>query len=207
MAEASSLNCPACGGPVEMENRFVRMIVCGYCGNTLAVEDTGLDPTGKSAKLAETPTRFRVGATGSLRGSPYRILGRVRYQDDDCHWDEWYLEFNDGSIAWLEEEEGQYTLSHAQPLTSEVPSYDQARVGSTIAVNGQPFFVTERCTARVAGAEGQLYFRAFPGRTVRFVDGNIGGRTAAIEYGEDEIEFFVGEPLRRSEITVDGEAL
>ena len=189
-----------------MENRFVKMVVCGFCGNTLAVGENGLDPTGKTAKLAQTPTRFSVGATGSLRGMHYRVLGRVRYADDESFWDEWYLELSDGSIAWLEEEEGQYTLSHAQPLTSAVPSYEEARVGSTINVSGQAFFVTERCTARIAGAEGQLFFRATPGRTVRFVDGNVGGRTAAIEYGEDEIELVLGEPLRRSDITVDGEA-
>ena len=78
-------------------------------------------------------------------------------------------------------------------------------VGSTIRVNGQAFFVTERCSARVAGAEGQLYYRVNPGQPVQFVDGNLGGRVAAIEYGKEEIEYTVGEPIGRQEITVDGE--
>jgi hypothetical protein len=206
LQQASALNCPSCGGPVSLENRFVKMVICGYCGNTLAVDQGRLDPTGHTAKLADLPSRFRVGASGRLRGRPFHVLGRVRYQDEDCTWDEWSIAFKDGSVAWLEEEEGQLTLSSSQPLTSEVPEFAAARVGSTVQVNGQPFFITERCTATVAGAEGQLTYRVAPGRQVRFLDGNMGGRTAAIEYGEDEIEFTIGDPLRHADIVLDGEA-
>jgi len=204
MTHVSALNCPSCGGPVELASRFVRTVVCAYCGSTLAVEDDRLDPTGKTAKLAQTPTRFFLGARCTLRGRHCQILGRVRFADDESCWDEWYLQFDDGGAAWLEEEEGEYILSHKQALTGAVPGFDQVRVGQTLSINGQPFFVTERCRARIAGAEGQLFYRAVPGRPVLFVDGNLGGRVASIEYGEDEIELTVGEPIGRSEITVEG---
>ncbi|MCS6859238.1 MAG: DUF4178 domain-containing protein [Abditibacteriales bacterium] len=204
MLQATALNCPSCGGPVELANRFVKMVVCSYCGNTLAVRNDRLDPTGKTAALVDYPTRFRVGATGKLRGKPFRILGRVRFENDDGYWDEWYLEFSDGSVAWLEEEEGAYTLSRPEPLYSEVPDFDAVRVGSRLNINSQPFFVTERCRARVAGAEGQLFFRVRVGQTVKFVDGNIGGRLAALEYGDDEIEYGVAEVIEREEVEVDG---
>ena len=59
--------------------------------------------------------------------------------------------------------------------------------------------------AKVAGAEGQLFYRVSPGQPVLFVDGNLGGKVAAIEYGNDEIEYTVGEPIGRADITVDGE--
>jgi ribosomal protein S27AE len=202
---ADALNCPACGAPVTLAHRFVKMVVCGHCGSTLAVQNDRLDPTGKSAALADLPTRFRVGQEGAVRGRPFRVLGRVRFTTDDGPWDEWYLAFADGEIAWLEEEEGGYTLARPQPLRSPVPPFDQVRVGNSFPVNDQSFFVTERCRAQVAGAEGQLFFRARPGQPVQFVDGNLGGRTAAIEYGEDAIEYTVGEPLRRDEVTLVGE--
>ncbi len=205
MPEATALACPACAGRVELANRFVKMVVCPYCGQTLSVEDNRLDPTGKTAALMETPTRFSVGQTGNLRGQVFRILGRVRYEDDDGYWDEWFLEFGDGAVGWLEEEEGEYTLSRRQALTSAVPPFDQVRVGTSIQVNGQPFFVTERCRARVAGAEGQLSFRARPGQPVQFVDGNVAGKLAAIEYGDEEVEFGVGEVVGRGDVRIDGE--
>jgi hypothetical protein len=205
MVEAHTLNCPSCGGRVELANRFVKMVVCPYCGNALAVSNDRLDPTGKTAALADTPTRFAVGQRGRLREQPFQILGRVRYEDEESYWDEWYLQFADGSIAWLEEEEGACTLSRAEPLTGPVPPFDEVRVGTTLAVNGRSFFVTERCRARVAGAEGQLYFRARPGRAVRFVDGNVGGRLAFLEYGEDEIAHGIGDPVPADAIVLEGE--
>jgi ribosomal protein S27AE len=204
-ARAEALNCPACGAPVALAHRFVKMVVCGHCGSTLAVHDDRLDPTGKTAALAELPTCFRVGARGAIRGRPFQILGRVRLTTEDGPWDEWYLAFDDGAVAWLEEEEGGYTLAYPEALRTQVPPFDAARLGMTFDVNGQRFFVTERCRARVAGAEGQIFFRVVPGREVQFLDGNLGGRTAAIEYGEDAIEYTVGEPLRRDDVTLDGE--
>lgn len=187
---------------MKLANRFVKMAVCDFCGSTLAVENNRLDPTGKTAALTDYPTRFAVGRTGRLRGKPFRVLGRVRYEDEDGYWDEWYLELEGGQIAWLEEEEGEIILSRKQALQSAVPDFEQVRVGNTLTVNGQPFFVTERCRARVAGAEGQLFFRARVGQPVWFVDGNICGRLAAIEYGDDEIEYGTGEVIAPEEIAL-----
>jgi hypothetical protein len=204
-ARAEALNCPACGAPVALAHRFVKMVVCAHCESTLAVHDDRLDPSGKSAALAEMPTRFRVGQQGAVRGRTFRILGRVRFATEDGPWDEWYVAFDDGAVAWLEEEEGGYTLAYPEPLRTPVPPFEEARLGSTFDVNGQRFFVTERALAQVAGAEGQLLFRAVPGQSVRFLDGNLGGRTAAIEYGEDAIEYTIGEPLRRDDVTLAGE--
>src|SRR5688572_26054085 len=104
MSEATTLSCPSCGGRVQLSHRFVKMVVCGYCGSTLAVENDRLDPTGRTAALVDYPTRFAVGKSGRLRGRPFQVLGRVRFEDEDGYWDEWYLQFEDGTVAWLEEE-------------------------------------------------------------------------------------------------------
>jgi hypothetical protein len=203
MPQAKSLNCPSCGGKLDVANWFVRMVVCHYCGSTVAIENERLELLGKGAALVQSPTQFAVGRAGRLRGQPFRILGRVRYEADDGYWDEWYLELGDGSTALLEEEEGEYTLSQKRSLTSAVPPFEQMYVGTTLSISGQSFFVTERCSARVAGAEGQLPYRVRPGQAVRFVDGNIGGQVAALEYADDAIEYSVGSPLGRDEIDVE----
>lgn len=203
MADATSLKCPSCGAPLPIEHRFVRMVACQYCQTVSEVTDTGLDPTGKMAKLAPLPTRFRVGQAGKLRGRSFQVLGRVRYSYDDGVWDEWYLAFDDGDAGWLEEEDGEYTLSKGEKLRTPVPAFEEIRVGSRIDVNGYPFFVTERCRARVAGAEGQLFYRAAPGKPVSFVEGNVGGKVAYLEYSADEIEFGIGEPLPRQDVVLE----
>jgi hypothetical protein len=203
MPDATSLQCPSCAAPLPVEHRFVRMVACRYCDTVSEITDTGLDPTGKSAKLAPLPTRFAVGQSGRLRGKPFQVLGRVRYSYDEGVWDEWYLALEDGNAAWLEEEEGQYTLAAMEALRTPAPPFEQAVVGSQFSVNGHSFFVTERCRARIAGAEGQLFFRAVPGRPINFLEGNIGGRIAFLEYTEDAIEFGIGEPVAREDVVLE----
>lgn len=204
MADVQALKCPSCGAPLPVSNRFVRMVACHYCNSTCEITDQGLSIAGQTAKLIPLPTRFAVGQSGTVRGRPFRIVGRVRYAHEDGQWDEWFLEMADGSPAWLEEDEGEITLSRVERLRDAVPPFDQVRVGSQLSVNGHSFFVTERCRARIAGAEGQLYFRAVPDRPVQFVDGNLGGRVGFLEFTEDSIEFGIGEPLERHEIKLDG---
>ena len=41
-----------------------------------------------------------------------------------------------------------------------------------------------------------------PGRPINFLEGNVGGRIAFLEYTEDAIEFGVGEPLAREDVVV-----
>jgi hypothetical protein len=205
MADATSLKCPSCGGPLPIEHRFVRMVACKYCDTVSEITDEGLDPTGKTAKLAPLPTRFRVGQRGAWRGRPFTVLGRVRYGYEEGVWDEWYFAFDDGDAGWLEEEDGEYTLSRSEKLRTPAPAFDQVRVGTSFDVNGYPFFVTERCRASIAGAEGQLFYKVIPGRPVAFLDGNVGGKSAYLEYTEDAIEFGVGDPIPRGEITLEGE--
>lgn len=201
MAEARTYNCPSCGGPLPIEHRFVRMVACRYCGMTSEVQRDSLAPAGFAAKLVNLPTRFRVGQIGKIRTMGFKVLGRVRYAYDESVWDEWYLAFDDGSAGWLEEEEGEYTLSRAEALLSPPPTFDEARLGTRFVLNDHHFTVVERCRARVAGAEGQLFFRAVPNLAVNFVDGNIGGRTAYLEYGADgSVEFGVGDPLPMEDV-------
>ncbi|MCC6443820.1 MAG: DUF4178 domain-containing protein [Armatimonadetes bacterium] len=222
MLKATSLICPSCKGPVGVSNSFVKMVVCDNCRNALAVRNVSgpapaarpvapgtalsqsflLDPTGKTAALALYPTRFGIGIGGFLKERAFTVLGRVRFEGEDGYWDEWYLEFGDGSIGWLEEEEGELMLSRRERLTAPVPDFEAVRVGMTFTVNGQPFFVTERSRTRVAGAEGQLYYRAQIGQEARFLDGNIAGRVAFLEYTEDGIEFSVGDVVEREGIRI-----
>ena len=147
--------------------------------------------------------RFKIGQLGEIGDHWFRVVARVRYENEDGWWDEWCLELHDGSLGWLEEEEGQTILMRKQRLTTPVPPFDQVRVGITLPVNGLPFFVVERCRARVAEVEGDLPFALEAGQRMLFVDGNLAGRPAVIEYGEDAIEYGVGDVIERGDVMPD----
>lgn len=143
---------------------------------------------------------FNIGQIGELKNQWFRVAGRLRYADSDGFWDEWCLEFNDGSFGWLEREDGETVLMRKQRLLSPLPPREQLAIGMTLQINDQPFFIVEFCPARITGFEGQLPFPVTVGQARYFVDGNMSGRPAVIEYGEGEIEFGLGEIIQRDEL-------
>lgn len=198
-----SLQCPNCGGPLPLSCRFVRVVTCSYCSTLNEVTSDGVQMAGTSARLTPLPTRFFVGAMGELAGERFQVLGRVRYSYDEGTWDEWYLLLSNGEPAWLEEDEGELTLSRMEPLDEVVPAFDQIRVGQQLTVQGVSFRVTERCRATVLGCEGQLFGLTRPRTPVNFIEGSGGGRIAFLEYTPDGVEFGTGRVVPRSEISVE----
>ncbi|HEX9118170.1 MAG TPA: DUF4178 domain-containing protein [Anaerolineae bacterium] len=196
------VSCPTCGAPLTIENAFTKFIVCQYCGQSLAVLDTGVDPTGKVAKLAEYPSRLSVGAHGSLKGQGFRVLGRVRYSSVDGFWDDWYIQMDDGKMGWITEDEGDLTFVSKTTLTVPVPPFDQVRVGGFLSFGSDRLFVSEKGQSRVLGSEGQLPYAAAPDRPVAYINGNAGGKAIQLMLDGDAIRLNTGVPLEFRDVTV-----
>ena len=198
-------SCPACGAPLNISNRFVKMVTCEFCGQVMLLKDTGLDLTGRVAKLVELPSKLYIDATGSLWGKNFQVLGRLRYQYDSGMWDEWFLTFDDDQPGWLVEDEGTFVLYNKARLTSSIPPFAQVRVGSTIQVGNRQVFITQKGEANIVGGEGQLAFNILPGDEVRYLDGNSGQEQVCIEYTSNEIELLVGRAVPHADLIVEEE--
>lgn len=198
-------SCPACGAPLTLQNRFVKIVTCDFCHQVSLVKDNGLDPTGKTAKLTELPSRLYLDATGAIGGMRFRVLGRLRYQYAAGFWDEWFL-LNDGNRpAWLVEDEGTYTLFYREPITVPPPPFATIQVGGALRVNQYNVFVVEKRAATISGSEGQLGFLMLPGEKVNYVDGAANGQALCLEYAENEIELLVGQTYSYDDLQVDDE--
>jgi len=88
MTEGASLNCPSCGATLAVQDRFTKVVICEYCGQTSVLKNRSLDPTGKKVSLADVQSEFSIGREGTLRGSNFKVLGRLRYDYEDGYWDE-----------------------------------------------------------------------------------------------------------------------
>lgn len=196
------ITCPSCGAPLEITSAFTTLMVCNYCGASLYVGDSGVDLTGKVAKLAEYPSRLSVGARGRVKGRGFQVLGRVRYQYADGFWDEWFLQFDDQQVGWIEEDEGDLTLIFKSKLTSPIPPFDQVRVGSFLPLGGDRMFVSEKGQGRVLGAEGQVSQTPPPGRPIQYIDGNASSKAFRLVIDESGITLHTGEPLEFDELVM-----
>ncbi|HOT46666.1 MAG TPA: DUF4178 domain-containing protein [Spirochaetota bacterium] len=195
----AAAQCASCGAPVEIKNRFSKVLVCSYCGTHLKVTGDGFDAAGRHPKLAEFPSIFQVGSRGTILGKPFTALGRMRYNYPGGHFDEWFLEY-DGGTAWFTEDEGTYSLFTEVEEAVEFPDITTVRAGQNVMVGDKKVMVKEKGTAEVAGAEGELSFYVEPGTKVVYMDGVSEGKKIAIEATEDEIELFTGRPLLARDI-------
>jgi hypothetical protein len=202
MTIARSLSCPNCGGPIEVQSAFTTIVVCPYCGSSLHIHDTGIDITGKTAKLAQYPSRLAIGANGTLTGRPFRALGRVRFQYEDGFWDEWFLQFDDGQVGWVEEDEGELTLTFKRKLTFPLPPFDQIRVGGFLPIGQEQMFVSEKGSAQTIGAEGEVSMASPPGRSIQYIDGNASNKAIRLVIDQGGITLHQGQPLEFNDLQV-----
>ncbi|MDQ7823969.1 MAG: DUF4178 domain-containing protein [Candidatus Eremiobacteraeota bacterium] len=200
--EARHLNCPSCGAPITVETAYAKTVVCPYCDSTNLIEDKGLSPAGKMAKISRAPSIFSVGRSGAIEGKRFRILGRLRYDYEDGFWDEWYLKYEDGKAGWISEEEGECTLFFKEAVTGEI-DLGSIRVGQKVMVNGRQVFITEIQDATLAGGEGELNYRAVPGTAVTHYEGNASGTLISIEVWPRELEVHAGHPVSYESIHMD----
>lgn len=201
----ANLSCTSCGAALEIANQFVRTVTCRYCGASYLVSGSDkLDPTGKSASLADYPSKLYPGVRGKLRGRGFKVLGRVRYAYPSGFWEEWQIAWDDDAPPdWLEEDEGYWTLFKRERVRGTLPAFEEIRVGGSYTVNNRQLFVTEKRTARLAGSEGQFSAVLPLQGNFGYVQGSVGDNAASVIFWEDEIEVEIGEDLEHGELVFD----
>ncbi|MFC1743683.1 DUF4178 domain-containing protein [Candidatus Riflebacteria bacterium] len=190
--ENPEVNCTACGASFTLANRFVKLVICEYCGTTSSVGADGLDPKGKTSKLPDFPSLFFLGAKGTVMSKRFLAQGRLRFDYNSGFWDEWYLVFEDGDAGWMHEDEGEYTLFIKEEPKGNIPAFENITVGMKYDINRYDVFIVEKRTCVIVGGEGQLEKLTMPGETIPFVDGNCKGKIISIEYLQDGPEICFG---------------
>ncbi len=200
----ASYNCSSCGAPIEIKNRFSKVLVCPYCGTHHKVRVDGLDPAGKHPKLAEFPSLFHVGCRGTILGKPFTAMGRLRYKYSGGFFDEWFIDY-DGEPGWFAEDEGTYTLFTELIEAMEVPENIQSlKAGQNIMIGDRRVMIKEKGHATIEGGEGELFHYMEPGSPVTYIDGIWEGKKTSVEFTEDELELFIGRVLLKRDIVVEG---
>ncbi len=195
-------SCNSCGAPVEIVNRFSKVLVCNYCGCHLKIEGNTLGLAGEFPKLAEYPSIFSVGATGKILDKPMRVLGRMRYKYDGGHYDEWFIEL-DGENAWLTEDEGTYALFSNMEEMVDVSELESLRAGQNFLLGDERVMIKEKGIAVIDGGEGELFFYIEPGTEVTYIDAIAQGKKISVEYTDEEVELFSGRALLKRDIVID----
>lgn len=130
--------------------------VCPYCQSTVVREGDKLARLGKMAELFDDHSPLRLMASGRFENIGFTLIGRLQYRYAEGTWSEWIALQDDGTTAWLSEDNGAYVYSRPSSLKRDTPSPEQFRLGGQTAVNGEPYTVTSNQSVSLAAAQGEL---------------------------------------------------
>ena len=176
--------CPGCGAPVEFRSAQSTHAVCGYCQSTVVRHGDTLARLGKMAELFNDFSPLQLQASGVYQGRHFTLVGRLQYKYAQGTWTEWYAVLDDGSTAFLSEDNGAYVFSLPATLQREVPPAENFRVGASTAINAKSFSVASNQQVALLSAQGELPHLPALGVPFAMVElRSADGEVLSIDYG------------------------
>lgn len=196
-------SCPSCGSPITFPHGAVRAVVCGACGSTVVRDDLGVHDIGRRSPILRELSPIQVGARGEHGGVAFAVIGGVRKGRARVRWNEWYLQFADGSTGWLGEGNGQFFLfSHAVKV-SDGPGLSALQPGVEVQLGGQAWVVGEAGEAAVIGADGALPM--IPRGRLAYADLKArDGRFGTYDLSESPPLLWVGRVVELPDLRMEG---
>ncbi len=185
---AQQIHCPSCGAPAPFRGTAVSL-VCEYCNTTIVRTDVDIRLVGKVSAIVDNGSPILLGSRGRWNKVPFEIVGRLQVTYSRGTWNEWYVEFADGTVGWLADAQGQYSLLRPRDrstVAGRVPTFHAIGINAIIPVAGVQGVVVDKRAAAYKGAEGVLPFPAEPGILFYGVDlRGFSGEFISLDYGHD----------------------
>jgi Domain of unknown function (DUF4178) len=153
------------------------------------------------------PTPIRIGMTGNLAGTQYRVVGRVVLGEEEeggtYYWNEFNLESDAGETATLVYEEtergGEWRLFHLFEPSCPMTAADAAtkRVGDPLNLEGMQLFVRLVSQSRVYHIEGKAPEGVDLGDVAHYFNAVSGNNMIVVSWTGEEVEFYKGLDLSR----------
>lgn len=181
-------HCPQCGAPAPFRGTTVSL-VCEFCGSTIVRTGVDIQLIGRVSALIDTGSPILLGGQGRWQGQTFQVVGRLQVVYERGRWNEWYIEFSDGSDGWLTDAQGQYSIVRGKNpaiVSGRVPVFHAIATGVVLTIDQTAAVVVDRRGAMYRGAEGALPFAAQPGQTFYGVDlRGFNGEFISLDYGSD----------------------
>lgn len=205
MTAVKQSQCPSCGAPLTFENAHSLYAVCKYCRTMSVQSDDALKEVGKTAALIEDGSPLQLGASGTLEGKTFTIIGRIQYNFGLGFWNEWYINMAEdaGGPAWLGEANGIYfyTRLKKDARLSDALEFDKLYAGGIVSIDGKEFYVKDIQTSKVVSGEGELPFPFESEYEAPVVDlVRQDGTFATLDFSEEKPLVFIGKAVKYKDL-------
>jgi hypothetical protein len=157
------------------------------------------------------PTPIRIGMTGNLAGTQYRVMGRVVLGEEEeggtYYWNEFNLESDGGGVATLVYEQtergGEWRLFQMFEPACPMTAADAAtkRAGDPLDLEGMHMFVRLVSQSRVYHIEGKALEGVEVGDVAQYFNAVTGNNMIVVSWTGEEVEFYKGLDLSRTTVS------
>ena len=168
-------------------------------------KDLTVENLGQVAVLQEDPSPLLIGSSGRFEGRAFTLIGRVQMVWERGRWNEWHMYFDGADAGWLAEAQGQYMVSfYRANAEQELPAVESLAPGMSVLIAGIRYEVFDIKPCTLGATEGEIPFRAIPGRTSVCVDLAQGAQFASLDYGPDETRVYLGRHVEFDALKLSG---
>ena len=181
---AFSAACPSCGAQVSFRSSASVMAICEYCQTTVLRDENTIRDQGKMSAILEDYSPLQIGSSGFLDGLGFSLIGRIQLQYTDGFWNEWYLQFDDGTNGWLSDASGLYVLTRQTGTLPDAPQFAALSINQIVAYKSASYRVTDHRTATCTGGQGELPFVVGKGWQASVADLRVQARFMTLDYSD-----------------------
>ncbi len=194
-------NCPNCGAPIQFRFASAVQTVCEFCKSILVRRDVDLEKVGEVADLPRDASPLQIGSEGVYEKRTFVVVGRIVYQYEQGHWNEWHIVMQDGASGWLSDAQLDYAVSFLVPNHPPFPEAKAIELNQQFALDGNNYTVSSRTLASYRGVQGELPFEYWDKQTMLFADlRSHDARFGTIDYSEAPPLFFLGRSVSFDEL-------
>jgi hypothetical protein len=188
------LGCPSCGSHVAYVPGITTHLVCPSCR-------AQVDTTAKTAqvlvagnRMAAVRTTLELGATATIGGKQYQLIGLMKRRDGEDAWTEYLLHNARAGFLWLIESADGWARAMVQ---DQWPRWNR---GDSAIVGNRTFRKLYDYTCRVTFAAGAFNWRVGVGDSTRIVEFENGPAKLAAEMTPEEMTWSMSMPVSPDQI-------
>ncbi len=169
-----------------------------------------LSRLGKMAELFDDHSPLQLQASGSWKNKAFTLVGRLQYKYAEGTWTEWHAVLDDGSSAYLSEDNGAYVFATPLPGQRQLPNAEHFQVGASTAINGKSFSVASNSQVALRSAQGELPRLPVLGQPFAMVELRSQGGGAgpaemlSIDYSTQPPQLTIGQSVLLEELKLSG---
>lgn len=210
VAPTDAMNCPNCGGALELKAPDkTERVTCPYCNSLLNIHDGDLEFL-KALKPNPAPEEFilPIGAKGSFKnfagGVELEVIGAmtrsVTFDGVKYFWNEYLLYNPKVGFKWLVSSDNHWNFVDSVNAADIEVSQPIAGIKPSVKYKGKSYRIFQDAPARVEYVQGEFYWRVNQGETVRAADFVAAPFMLSQEQNSNEVNWSLGTYVNKGEV-------